>query len=344
MDDEESGKRRVVTAGRLAVVFALAPCCIPLAGILLTPIKDIFFAETGARIALVSFMTGCSAMGIISPFLAFRAIMHRRRGEEHASPGEVRRGVAALVVFLLGLLTPFPMFAAGSAFMYLTTPRDHRFQAGPPEERHFREIYGHLREAAMKHPETLFPRLSATPGRLMHEFSDVYQPNWGESPSPYIARRDPNWRRFEYSRGLNFEESVDDWSFFYLGYEVTNDAEMGAFAKAYRAAIASGQGFGKDLETARENDGGTLCLHRLGLRPTALPSGAKRPPLPKPLAGNVPVLIERIRNNKGKGGSVLFMDGHVEFVDYPGKWPMTERTVALLNELDQMGKDAPGAH
>jgi len=36
------------------------------------------------------------------------------------------------------------------------------------------------------------------------------------------------------------------------------------------------------------------------------------------------------------GGNVLFMDGHVEFMRYPGKWPMTEETVEILESLDAL--------
>jgi prepilin-type processing-associated H-X9-DG protein len=199
-----------------------------------------------------------------------------------------------------------------------------------------------MRDAAEKHPEKLLPRLSAVPGRLMHEFTDVYKPGWGESPSPYIASRDPKYRRYE--EGMDFKATVDDGSFFYLGYEVANDAEMAVFAAAYRAAAASGRGFDRDFESTPENGGaGAFRLHRLNLRPPAPPAELKRPPLPKILGQGVPVLIERIRNNKGKGGHVLYLDGHVEFIDYPGRWPMTPKTVALLDELDRMGDDGHAA-
>jgi len=51
----------------------------------------------------------------------------------------------------------------------------------------------------------------------------------------------------------------------------------------------------------------------------------------------VPVLIERLGNHKDPGGHVLYLDGHVEFVPYPGPFPMTKETVALLESLDAMG-------
>ena len=48
-------------------------------------------------------------------------------------------------------------------------------------------------------------------------------------------------------------------------------------------------------------------------------------------------MIERLGNHKPEGGYVLYLDGHVEFVRYPGKWPMTKTTIGLLRELDALG-------
>jgi prepilin-type processing-associated H-X9-DG protein len=37
------------------------------------------------------------------------------------------------------------------------------------------------------------------------------------------------------------------------------------------------------------------------------------------------------------GANVFHFDGHVAFVRYPGKFPMTETAVRILAELDSMG-------
>lgn len=47
---------------------------------------------------------------------------------------------------------------------------------------------------------------------------------------------------------------------------------------------------------------------------------------------NFPVLIERPELH-GDGGHVLYMDGHVEFVPYPGEFPMTPRFIEGLRSL-----------
>jgi len=51
----------------------------------------------------------------------------------------------------------------------------------------------------------------------------------------------------------------------------------------------------------------------------------------------IPVLIERPELHGG-GGHVLYLDGHVEFVPYPGKFPMTEDYIAGLRALDALGE------
>lgn len=47
----------------------------------------------------------------------------------------------------------------------------------------------------------------------------------------------------------------------------------------------------------------------------------------------VPLLIERPQIH-GDGGHVVWADGRIEFVPYPGKFPMTEKFIAALEELD----------
>ncbi|MFA6240489.1 MAG: H-X9-DG-CTERM domain-containing protein [Candidatus Hydrogenedentales bacterium] len=52
---------------------------------------------------------------------------------------------------------------------------------------------------------------------------------------------------------------------------------------------------------------------------------------------SIPVLIER-PDLHGNGGHVLYMDGHVEFVPYPGPFPMTRDFIEGLRSLDALEK------
>jgi len=38
----------------------------------------------------------------------------------------------------------------------------------------------------------------------------------------------------------------------------------------------------------------------------------------------------------GDGGHILYLDGHVEFVSYPGKFPMTPAFIDGLRSLDTL--------
>ena len=47
------------------------------------------------------------------------------------------------------------------------------------------------------------------------------------------------------------------------------------------------------------------------------------------------MLIERPGLHKN-GANVLFFDGHVEFFEYPGPFPMTQKFITALEELDEL--------
>ncbi len=132
---------------------------------------------------------------------------------------------------------------------------------------------------------------------------------------------------------------LDDESYFYLGYLLTSDEEMEAFADAYRQAIKEGRGFDDDLPApSGKGSGGKEIFQRLKERiyRGSVPD-INEPALHLMPQSEIPILIERIENHVPTGGNVLYMDGHVEYRRYPGKWPMTEKTVRVLEELDSLG-------
>ncbi|MBX7259528.1 MAG: hypothetical protein K1Y02_24420 [Candidatus Hydrogenedentes bacterium] len=49
----------------------------------------------------------------------------------------------------------------------------------------------------------------------------------------------------------------------------------------------------------------------------------------------IPVMVERPELH-GNGGHVLYLDGHVEFVPYPGQFPMTQKFIEGLRSLDRL--------
>jgi prepilin-type processing-associated H-X9-DG protein len=193
----------------------------------------------------------------------------------------------------------------------------------------------------------VLPRLSPVPGRLMMLPDAVYPEiisdtnmftcpgddfvgaGW-EPPPP-----DPKW--------------IDDQSYFYLGYLVTNDEEMRAFADAYRQRVSGGLPFDEDLPApaGQGSEGGdSLLMLRIRMRDRSRddlldPEERKKVEAADLREAKTVVMIERLGNHETPGGRVLFLDGHVEFMAYPGEWPMTQTTMAILNELDALGPESP---
>ena len=59
------------------------------------------------------------------------------------------------------------------------------------------------------------------------------------------------------------------------------------------------------------------------------------------VAPEIPVMWEWPTNH-GNGGHVLYLDGNVKFVSYPGKFPMSEKFIWELREISpQISKDVP---
>lgn len=185
----------------------------------------------------------------------------------------------------------------------------------------------------------LFPALFPEPGRLCYardyieeyltDFSTMYCPEAKAIVDALREVRDP-------------AVLLDDHSYFYLSHAVLNDREMAAFADAYRKAVALGpKALNEDfvVPAGSGNNGGDRLL-RLRGNMGALLAGAGGSSTDKngqQVLSRVPVLIERLGNHKKPGGHVLYLDRHVEFVPYPGPFPMTKETVALLESLDAMG-------
>lgn len=115
------------------------------------------------------------------------------------------------------------------------------------------------------------------------------------------ARPLEEWR---YDSGLDPNDLSDDWSYFYIPNAMFDDEDIAAFAAFYRERAPSGMSFDEDIKLQEKK--------------------------------TIPV-EERSASHDTPGGNVLYLGGNVEFIPYPGKWPMTERAIALLNELDALG-------
>jgi prepilin-type processing-associated H-X9-DG protein len=181
----------------------------------------------------------------------------------------------------------------------------------------------------------MYPHVSATPGQLMSAKDEIY-PEYLTDAFILVCPSDTEMP----ARMAEPDTLIDDESYFYLGYAVLGEEDIAAFCTAYREKTAQGKPLEGDLPVSAGTGsrGGDILyqlkegVERFFVTNAANPSGAAM------VQSQVPVLIERPENHMPSGGNVLFMDGHVEFIRYPGQWPMTEQTINALKALDAMGK------
>ena len=131
----------------------------------------------------------------------------------------------------------------------------------------------------------------------------------------------------------------DDGDFVYLGYVLRDDADVRDYAEGYaRQAVEAGVGKGLFLEDmpSRREDGTSIYRIREGIERFFI-TDINNPAGSALAQSQIPTIVEWPTHHAiadgGMGGNVLYMDGHVEFVAYPGKWPMTVDTIAILCEL-----------
>jgi prepilin-type processing-associated H-X9-DG protein len=125
------------------------------------------------------------------------------------------------------------------------------------------------------------------------------------------------------------EPVAGDRSYVYLGYVLKSDADAAALAEAYAAQIGAGGDFSGDLPHA-SSYGSSLLRLREGVQRV----------MGSEYFGDrlIPVMVEWPDNHGSlRGGNVLYMDGHVEWIDYPGKFPMSAATIGVLANLAGRG-------
>jgi len=180
----------------------------------------------------------------------------------------------------------------------------------------------------------LAPALAQTPGQLALRDTETYRevfPHYFTDPAVLQCPSEGTHFQKEVPPPLDvdYPTVADDRCYFYLGYAINNQQELEDFARAYRAEAGTEGAFDGELRI-RDDDGIAITFPRL-----------------QPMnddAASTPVFIERYPNGHiPRGGSVVYADGHVKWIAFGRKWPMTEEAMAVLMELDAMGARAAHA-
>ncbi len=282
---------------------------------------------------------------VVSPDFTLAARERKESGERQAPPPPRREppivvnvprekarsgcSTAALTILLLAIALPILIAILGTLTAILLPAVSRAREAARRAS-----CQGNLKQVAMvcglfaRDHDGMYPDLSATPGEFCMEPTEIY-PKYLKEP---LVLTCPSDATPPDSSGT-IDERLDDASYFYLGYVVTNDVEAHAFIDAYQKAVAEDARFSGDLPVSPGfgSDGSNKLLH---LRDFTSADESLPKPLPSP--AEIPVMIDREDNHIPGGINVLYLDGHVEFVKMGTKFP-AERW--FLDELAQISGD-----
>ena len=244
-------------------------------------------------------------VGVLSFVLALRVTLRPREAKEARWDWNRIAATLALAVFAASAIhEPAQTVYYLSAKYVSNGPR----QKAPNMGNRLYGVYRQFQEYPKDDPAKFYPALSRMDARHQDILPELHWRFEREITTP----------------GLPLRIAFEGRFYYYLGYRVRDDKEVGDYAQAYREALANPN---MTEYLALEFAG----LERLGSYP--IPSSIPGLPLPREAWSGIPLLIEAIDPEKDTEGYVLFCDGHTEQISYPGHWPMTEATVSQLRAL-----------
>ena len=321
--------------------------------------------ESGGGLAIASLILGILSWigcwilagipGAITGHLALRRVDRKeapRSSRGYAIAGLIMSYTSVLMIFVIGIL---------AAILLPALPRARESARRSSCANNEKQMAVIFKMFSNESTEGHWPDLSAVPGRLMFDNespsnAEPIYPVYLSDPGAVLVC--PSKDDAYHLRDLGEEDGeslLDDHSYVYLGYALTNEQDLEAFVAAYKARIQQGLPFNEDLPVPDGyvySGGDTIWKLKDGVERFWITdvNSSSSPPSPSILQNSIPVLWDKAnmysetefahiaRFNHVPGGSnVLFMDGHVEFVKYPGKFPMTEKALRMIQELDSLG-------
>jgi len=178
----------------------------------------------------------------------------------------------------------------------------------------------------------LFPPLTSLRGHLAMDATFVY-PEFMSDTTVYISPAHPDYLNISTIANSDAPSVIGDHSYWYLGYVLPDEATGIAFVNHFRTAAQSGEVLTENID-APELESEQIYRLRNGIE-RFLITDINDPRASSGLQSTIPLVIERPGFHEG-GANVLFLDGHVEFMPYPGKFPMTEPFIQALQSLEDV--------
>ena len=128
-------------------------------------------------------------------------------------------------------------------------------------------------------------------------------------------------------------DEINDESYFYLGWVVTTEEEGLALLDAYESLDLTQRDEDIEVAAGKGSVGGDVIFRlREGIERFFI-TDINNPAGSAVMQSSIPIMWDRPGHHLPGGANVLYMDGHVEFVRYPGEFPMTVRFMERLEEV-----------
>ena len=243
------------------------------------------------------------------------------------------------------LLSVLYLFLGLALFSWLARVENDYIPTGNSCNNNLKQLGLIVRMYANDHGD-IFPEMSPKPGVLAFrqdlEYPGVY-PEYLTDPTilrcPNMNSERPRSRWFWEAPPPSpaaLDTASNDECYLYLGYVIPDQETLERFSEAYRARIATGKPFDEDL-SAVTDDGVALRIPRLRKEFPGVTDTEEA-------QSTIPVFVERFPKGHLPGGAnVAYLDGHVDWIRWGEKWPMTPEAMDVLLALDALGDAAPSA-